>query len=99
MPIQILPLAADQKLHWHPLWRGYQAFYKADIPEAVSDVTWARLLDPAEPMGGAVRGKMERHSASSITSCTAHVGRRAIIAISKISLWLTKPEAMASVVS
>ena len=54
MPIQILPLAADQKLHWHPLWRGYQAFYKANIPEAVSDVTWARLLDPAEPMGGAV---------------------------------------------
>ena len=54
MPIQILPLMADQKSQWHPLWRGYQAFYKADIPEAVSTVTWARLLDEAEPMGGAM---------------------------------------------
>ena len=54
MPIQIIPIAADQKPQLLPLWRGYQAFYKADIPEAVSDVTWARLLDPAEPMGGAL---------------------------------------------
>ena len=54
MPIQILPVEADQKSQWHPLWRGYQTFYKTDIPEAVSDVTWARLLDPTEPMGGAL---------------------------------------------
>jgi len=37
---------------WYPLWRGYQAFYKADIPVETSRVTWARLLDPAEPMHG-----------------------------------------------
>ena len=54
MPIQILPLASDQKHLWHPLWRGYQTFYKTDIPAAVSDVTWSRFLDPAEPMGGAL---------------------------------------------
>ena len=54
MPIQILPLKAHQKQHWYPLWRGYQSFYKTDIPEAVSNVTWARLLDPTEPMGGAL---------------------------------------------
>ncbi len=39
---------------WLPLWRGYQAFYKIDIPPEVSNVTWARLLDPAEPLGGAL---------------------------------------------
>ena len=54
MPLQILPLASEHKQQWHPLWRGYQTFYKADIPAAVSDITWSRLLDPAEPMGGAL---------------------------------------------
>ncbi|RYC32017.1 GNAT family N-acetyltransferase [Lichenibacterium minor] len=37
-----------------PLWRGYQAFYAVEIPDAVSAATWERLLDPAEPMGGAL---------------------------------------------
>ena len=54
MPIQIIPIAGDQKTQWLPLWRGYQAFYKADIPESVSDITWHRLLDAAEPMGAAL---------------------------------------------
>ena len=39
---------------WLPLWRGYQAFYEVDIPADVSALTWARLLDPAEPMAGAL---------------------------------------------
>ena len=54
MTIQIIPIAADQKSQWLPLWRGYQSFYKVDIPEIISDVTWHRLLDPAEPMGAAL---------------------------------------------
>ena len=54
MTIQISPPAADHKSQWLPLWRGYQAFYKTDIPTGVSDITWQRLLDPAEPMGGAL---------------------------------------------
>ena len=54
LTIQIIPIAADQKLQWLPLWRGYQAFYKTDIPESVSDITWHRLFDPAEPMGAAL---------------------------------------------
>ena len=37
---------------WYPLWRGYQAFYKVDIPRETSEVTWKRILDPAEPMHG-----------------------------------------------
>jgi GNAT superfamily N-acetyltransferase len=35
---------------WLPLWRGYQAFYKVDLPAATTATTWQRLLDPAEPM-------------------------------------------------
>ncbi len=54
MTIEIRPVSAENKALWYPLWRGYQAFYKTDIAEAVSDVTWSRLLDPAEPMGAAM---------------------------------------------
>jgi GNAT superfamily N-acetyltransferase len=35
---------------WLPLWRGYQAFYKTDIPHDTTLVTWQRLLAPGEPM-------------------------------------------------
>ncbi len=39
---------------WAPLWAGYNAFYErvgpSAVPEAVTQVTWARFLDPAEPM-------------------------------------------------
>src|SRR5438105_10684923 len=39
---------------WLPLWKAYQSFYKADIAEAVTEQTWARFLDPREPMHCAV---------------------------------------------
>lgn len=35
---------------WLPLWQGYQTFYKTSLTEAVTQTTWARFLDPAEPM-------------------------------------------------
>ncbi len=50
--IEIRPLTARDRDDWLPLWRGYQKFYKVEIPEEVTLVTWARLLDPAEPMAG-----------------------------------------------
>jgi GNAT superfamily N-acetyltransferase len=52
--VEILPLRREDHSAWLPLWRGYQAFYKVDIPPEVSAVTWSRLLDPAEPMGAAL---------------------------------------------
>lgn len=58
--IVIGALEADQHAAWLPLWRGYQAFYEADIPPEVSAVTWARLLDPTEPMHGALAWQGER---------------------------------------
>ena len=39
---------------WLPLWKSYQAFYKVDIAEAVTEQTWARFLDASEPMHCAV---------------------------------------------
>ena len=40
----------DEFEAWYPLWRGYQAFYKVDIPIEVSRVTWDRFFSPTEPM-------------------------------------------------
>jgi GNAT superfamily N-acetyltransferase len=52
--IEIHPLTARDLDDWLPLWRGYQEFYKVEIPEEVTLVTWSRLLDPAESMAGAL---------------------------------------------
>ncbi|CAN5449946.1 GNAT family N-acetyltransferase [soil metagenome] len=39
---------------WLALWEGYQRFYKVEIARAVTDGTWARLMDGTEPMHCAV---------------------------------------------
>ncbi|MGI3902071.1 MAG: GNAT family N-acetyltransferase [Janthinobacterium lividum] len=54
MSVEIRPITAGDHAAWVPLWRGYQAFYGVDNAEAVSAVTWTRLLDPAEPVAGAL---------------------------------------------
>lgn len=47
-------LSAGDHGAWLPLWRGYQQFYKEDIPAETTRVTWARMLDPTEPVFGAI---------------------------------------------
>ncbi|MCM2504995.1 GNAT family N-acetyltransferase [Aureimonas altamirensis] len=42
----------EDKDAWLTLWEGYQRFYKVEIPRDVSEKTFERLLDPAEPMFG-----------------------------------------------
>ena len=47
----IIRMACETDLEsWLPLWKGYQQFYKADISEKTTAVTWARFLDATEPM-------------------------------------------------
>ena len=43
----IKPVDASDLEAWLPLWQGYQAYYKADIPMETTRMTWARMLDPA----------------------------------------------------
>jgi GNAT superfamily N-acetyltransferase len=50
MPFAIRPLIPADRAAWEPLWQGYLAFYKASVPAEVTDLTWSRLNDPAEPM-------------------------------------------------
>jgi len=49
--IAIRPVEFAERADWEPLWKGYQAFYKVVISDETTAVTWARLHDPAEPMG------------------------------------------------
>lgn len=52
--VEIRALTAAEHEEWMPLWRGYQAFYKVDIPDKVSAVTFARLTGADAQMGGAL---------------------------------------------
>ncbi|MEO6854804.1 MAG: GNAT family N-acetyltransferase [Rhodoferax sp.] len=52
--MQIRLAQAADFAQWLPLWKGYQTFYKTDIAESVTALTWQRFLDPAEPMHCAV---------------------------------------------
>jgi GNAT superfamily N-acetyltransferase len=49
--IDIAPLTTEDFDDWLPLWRGYQTFYEADIPDATTRETFARLTGAREPMG------------------------------------------------
>lgn len=57
--VTIRPLSPGDHAAWLPLWRGYQSFYKVEIPAEVSEVTWRRLNDRAEPMAGALAWSQE----------------------------------------
>ena len=48
--IDIRPLRPNERQSWEPLWQGYLAFYKSAVSRDVTDTTWSRLHDPAEPM-------------------------------------------------
>jgi hypothetical protein len=43
------PLVADEQA-WRQLWSGYNAFYEANVPEAVTVRTWHRGSSGSESM-------------------------------------------------
>jgi len=46
----VRPLVDGDRAAWEPLWEGYQTFYKAQLAPEITETTWRRFLDPAEPM-------------------------------------------------
>ena len=54
MSIDVRPLLASDRAAWSILWAGYLAFYEIDLPSDITEGTWERLLDDAEPMGALV---------------------------------------------
>jgi len=58
--IDIKPIDVNDFDIWLPLWKSYQRFYDVDIEESVTHRTWARLLDPIEPMHAALAMAYDR---------------------------------------
>ena len=52
--VTLRPVTADDHAAWLPLWQAYQRFYETRIDEAVSAVTWQRMLDTSEPTNAAL---------------------------------------------
>lgn len=53
-PLVVRPVVADDRSHWQPLWDDYNGFYgrhgATALPAVVTETTWQRFLDPAEPV-------------------------------------------------
>ena len=56
----IRPLTEADHAAWHELWQAYLAFYETTLPETTYARTWQRLLDPSEPVHGALAWDGER---------------------------------------
>ncbi|EIM28857.1 GNAT family N-acetyltransferase [Microvirga lotononidis] len=52
--IEIRPIIDSDRDSWQPLWQGYLTFYRSSVPPEVTDATWRRFLDPAEPVNALV---------------------------------------------
>jgi GNAT superfamily N-acetyltransferase len=76
MPVQIRPLTAADRAAWEPLWQGYLTFYKTVLADHITETTWSRLMDPAEPMfvRGAFEGDMllGQEKLLGIVQCVIH---------------------------
>lgn len=52
--LKIRPIRAEDFPAWKPLWDGYNAFYGREgetaLAPEITRVTWARFLDPHEPV-------------------------------------------------
>jgi GNAT superfamily N-acetyltransferase len=59
-PITIRPLSPNGFDQWLPLWKAYQTFYKANLPDEVTRESFRRMLDPKEPSFGALAFQGDR---------------------------------------
>jgi GNAT superfamily N-acetyltransferase len=53
----IRPAEPRDEAAWRRLWAGYLRFYRAEVPEAATAATWARLLDADSDMSCLVAEK------------------------------------------
>jgi GNAT superfamily N-acetyltransferase len=47
MTLTIRDAAPPDEARWRDLWAQYLAYYRTDLPRQVTDMAWARILDPA----------------------------------------------------
>jgi GNAT superfamily N-acetyltransferase len=52
--LEIRQVNAEDHAAWLPLWQAYLRIYNTELPDAVSQNTWQRMLDPNEPTHAAL---------------------------------------------
>jgi GNAT superfamily N-acetyltransferase len=67
-------VSADDRAEWDKLWAGYLAFYESSLPQNVTDITFARFLDPSEPLFCLVAEDEGTHELIGMVNCVLHRG-------------------------
>lgn len=52
--VTIRAIAVDDRAEWQGLWDAYCAFYRADVPDTVTNALWSRIQDPSSAVNGLV---------------------------------------------
>ena len=74
----VRPLRAGDREQWQPLWDGYNLFYeRPDLPAEITETSWERFLDPAEPMFAA--GGLQAGIAEVALAVAGRIGNRSSI--------------------
>ena len=50
MAVLVRLAKTEDRQAWFGLWQDYCEFYGTSVPDAVSEATWERLLNPAQPI-------------------------------------------------
>ena len=78
MAFIIRDLLKEDRPGWENLWGGYLDFYEAAMESVTIEVTWSRLLDPAEPMMALVAVDSGTHELIGLVHCVFHRGTWAV---------------------
>lgn len=52
--VAIAPVSPQDRAEWRELWSGYLSFYEADVDEATSESTFARITSPDSGLHAAI---------------------------------------------
>ncbi|MBI3438825.1 MAG: GNAT family N-acetyltransferase [Proteobacteria bacterium] len=72
MKFVIRDLRREDRPGWKTLWAGYLEFYESAVALEVTDTTFARLLDPSEPMFSLVAEDNATGELIGMVNCVIH---------------------------
>lgn len=72
MSVAIRDLRPSDRPAWENLWAGYLGFYQHPLDPVVTEVTWSRLNDPAEPVFALVAE--DQRGLIGLAHCVLHRG-------------------------
>lgn len=96
MTVHIRPIQPGDRAAWQALWDGYNAFYgragDTALPAEVTDTTWARFFDPAEPVHAFV-AERRRGELLGLVHCLFHRSTTRVEPVCYLQDLFTAPEA------